>query len=159
MDGLKMAIFTSDVFVDNVVTVDGSATTQPVSAASLPLPTGASTSANQATELASLASIDSKLTGPIAVTTGGGATGTITQVSVTTASITLKAANASRKKLILTIPTVGTLYIAFAVTASATIFTYKATTNNTVIEITGYTGIVTAITASGTNIVNVTEVV
>lgn len=40
--------------------VDGSAVTQPISAASLPLPTGAATSANQATEIASLASIDSK---------------------------------------------------------------------------------------------------
>lgn len=38
--------------------VDASATTQPISAASLPLPTGAATSANQATEIASLASID-----------------------------------------------------------------------------------------------------
>lgn len=36
--------------------------TQPVSAASLPLPTGASTAANQATGNASLSSIDSKLT-------------------------------------------------------------------------------------------------
>jgi hypothetical protein len=36
-------------------------TTQPVSAASLPLPSGASTSANQTTELTSLSSIDGKL--------------------------------------------------------------------------------------------------
>lgn len=41
--------------------VDGSGVTQPVSAASLPLPTGASTSANQATGNSSLASIDGKL--------------------------------------------------------------------------------------------------
>lgn len=40
----------------------------PVSAATLPLPSGAATSANQATEIASLASIDSKLTSPITVT-------------------------------------------------------------------------------------------
>ncbi len=40
----------------------------PVSAASLPLPTGAATAANQATEIASLASIDTKLTSPLAVT-------------------------------------------------------------------------------------------
>jgi hypothetical protein len=46
------------------------ATAVPVSAASLPLPTGAATAANQATEIASLASIDSKLTSPIAVTFG-----------------------------------------------------------------------------------------
>lgn len=42
----------------NGVKTDGSAVTQPVSAASLPLPTGAATSANQATANASLASID-----------------------------------------------------------------------------------------------------
>jgi hypothetical protein len=40
--------------------VDGSAVTQPVSASSLPLPTGAATAANQATEIASLANIPTK---------------------------------------------------------------------------------------------------
>jgi hypothetical protein len=40
--------------------VDGSAITQPVSAVSLPLPTGASTSALQTTGNSSLSSIDSK---------------------------------------------------------------------------------------------------
>lgn len=44
----------------NALKVDGSAVTQPISAASLPLPTGASTSANQTTTNASLASIDTK---------------------------------------------------------------------------------------------------
>lgn len=43
-----------------VVSVDGSAVTQPISAASLPLPTGASTSALQTTGNASLSSIDTK---------------------------------------------------------------------------------------------------
>ena len=42
--------------------VDGSAVTQPVSAAALPLPAGASTSAKQDTGNSSLASIDGKLT-------------------------------------------------------------------------------------------------
>src|SRR6185437_5262448 len=37
--------------------VDGSAVTQPVSASSLPLPTGAATAANQATEITSLGTI------------------------------------------------------------------------------------------------------
>lgn len=40
----------------------------PVSSASLPLPSGASTSANQTTANASLSSIDSKLTAPLSVT-------------------------------------------------------------------------------------------
>lgn len=44
-----------------VLSVDGSAVTQPVSAASLPLPTGAATSALQTTGNTSLASIDGKL--------------------------------------------------------------------------------------------------
>ena len=52
----------------SAVVVDGSAVTQPVSAAALPLPTGASTAAHQVTGNAALASIDSKLTSPLAVT-------------------------------------------------------------------------------------------
>lgn len=51
----------------NALKVDNSAVTQPVSAAALPLPSGASTSAKQDTEIASLASIDGKIT---AVNTG-----------------------------------------------------------------------------------------
>ncbi len=54
------------------LTVDGTfwQATQPISAIALPLPTGAATSANQTTELVSLASIDAKLTSPIVVDTG-----------------------------------------------------------------------------------------
>jgi len=48
------------VSATGVVSVDGSATTQPVSAASLPLPTGASTSALQTTGNTSLSNIDTK---------------------------------------------------------------------------------------------------
>jgi len=44
--------------VAGALRVDGSAITQPISVASLPLPTGAATAANQASEIASLASID-----------------------------------------------------------------------------------------------------
>lgn len=47
--------------------VDGSAVTQPISAASLPLPAGASTSALQTAGNASLSSIDAKLTNPLPV--------------------------------------------------------------------------------------------
>lgn len=68
------------------VLVNGSAVTQPVSAASLPLPSGAATSANQATEIASLASIDSKLTSPLAVT--GPLTDTQLRASVVPVSLT-----------------------------------------------------------------------
>jgi hypothetical protein len=52
----------SSTTVTNTVAVSGSffQATQPVSAASLPLPTGASTSANQTTAISSLSSLDTK---------------------------------------------------------------------------------------------------
>lgn len=50
---------------------DGSGVTQPISALSLPLPTGASTSALQTSGNASLTSIDSKLTAPLSVAQSG----------------------------------------------------------------------------------------
>ncbi len=49
--------------------VDGSGVTQPISAAALPLPAGAATSANQVTELASLASIDAGIPAALGQTT------------------------------------------------------------------------------------------
>lgn len=53
-DGTNVATVTAA----GAVQVDGSGVTQPVSAASLPLPTGAATSANQTTEITSLQLID-----------------------------------------------------------------------------------------------------
>lgn len=49
--------------------VDGSGVTQPISAASLPLPSGAATSANQSTANASLASIDAGIPAALGQTT------------------------------------------------------------------------------------------
>ena len=51
----------ASVSAAGALSVDGSAVTQPISAASLPLPSGASTSANQNTGNTSLSSIDTKL--------------------------------------------------------------------------------------------------
>ena len=56
------------VGVSGTVTVNGSGVTQPVSAASLPLPSGAATAANQATAITSLSSIDSKVPSNLTVT-------------------------------------------------------------------------------------------
>lgn len=65
----------------------------PVSAASLPLPTGASTSANQATEIASLASIDSKIiaadTDNVTVVSSALPTGASTSAAQTTGNSSL----------------------------------------------------------------------
>jgi len=51
-----------DIVSSATLNVDGSATTQPISATALPLPTGASTSANQVSGNSSLSSIDGKIT-------------------------------------------------------------------------------------------------
>lgn len=51
------------------LTVDGSATTQPISAVSLPLPSGAATSANQSTVISSLSSIDAGIPAALGQTT------------------------------------------------------------------------------------------
>jgi hypothetical protein len=57
------------VSASGAASVDGSAVTQPVSAVSLPLPTGAATAANQATEIASLAAIDAGIPAALGQTT------------------------------------------------------------------------------------------
>ncbi len=53
-----------NVTAGNALTVDGSGTTQPVSAASLPLPSGAATSAKQDTMITSLQLIDDTIADP-----------------------------------------------------------------------------------------------
>lgn len=69
--------------------VDGSAVTQPVSAAALPLPTGAATSADQATANASLSSIDGKVPANLTVTStrllvdGSGVTQPVSNANLT----------------------------------------------------------------------------
>lgn len=65
IDGGYVAIWDSngdvlDITAAGAAKVDGSGVTQPVSAASLPLPTGAATAARQDTGNTSLSSIDSK---------------------------------------------------------------------------------------------------
>lgn len=64
-DGTNVRVVRTDA--TGVLRVDGSGVTQPISAASLPLPTGASTAANQATAIAALASIDTRLAGTLAI--------------------------------------------------------------------------------------------
>jgi hypothetical protein len=65
----------------NALLVDGSAVTQPVSAASLPLPTGAATEAKQDTGNTSLASIDAAVNGTLVVD-GSGVTQPVSAVSL-----------------------------------------------------------------------------
>lgn len=86
-DGLLVNLgANNDVTVTGTVTVDGSGSTQPVSASSLPLPTGAATSANQATLIGHVDGIEALLTTIDADTSAlaGAVSGTEVQVDVLT---------------------------------------------------------------------------
>lgn len=91
--------------------------TQPVSVASLPLPTGAATSASQTTGNSSLSSIDSKLSGTLSVTGSsvGSSSGAVNvgQQTVNTTAVQISASS--------TVPTNGMLIGALS-TNTASIF-------------------------------------
>lgn len=72
--------------VTNTVTIDGSAVTQPVSAASLPLPTGAATAANQQTD--ALTDTELRAT-PVVVDLGANNDVTVTSGSITVANASI----------------------------------------------------------------------
>lgn len=101
------------VSIAATVTVDGSGVTQPVSAASLPLPSGASTSAKQDTGNTSLASIDGKIT---AVNTGA--------VVVSSSALPTGAATAAKQ------PALGT-----AGTSSADVITVQGRASMTALVV------------------------
>lgn len=85
-------------------------------------------------------------------------TATITRVATSTTAVTLLAANANRKKLVIRTETGADNYIAFGSTASATNYTYDLGLNAT-LEDTVWTGSVSLIRASGSGSVQVTELV
>lgn len=89
-------------------------TTQPISVVALPLPSGAATSGNQTTEIASLASIDGKLRSQTTSLTASSPTA----ASVTTSTGLAVASNSNRKGLVLT-NTSSTEKISFGIGASA----------------------------------------
>jgi hypothetical protein len=149
----------------NSITVDGTfwQATQPVSAASLPLPTGASTAAKQpALGTAGTASADvisiqgiSGMT-PISVTPGTVSSATVTSNSVgAVAAVTLLASRAARIRAVIFNES-GTLFVKAGSTASSTDYTWRLTAN-TELDVTDYTGILTAIKSSGTSNVQATD--
>lgn len=96
---------------------------------------------------------------PISGTVSIGAassTATVTNVSVSTTVATLSASNAAKTKVIIHNEN-GTLFVKLGSGATAASYTYRLVAN-TVVEISGYTGIITAIKATGTSAALVTEV-
>lgn len=151
-----MSLFTNDVVVDSItgsVAVSNFPVTQPIS--------GTVTVANPGLTDTQLRATPVPISGMVTAITSSGATATIAQVTVTNAaSIVLLAANVNRKKAIVYLPTVGTkLYIGFSATTSITNFTYIFTANNSTLEVTNYTGVISAIATGASDVVNITEIV
>lgn len=162
--------------VAGALRTDSSATTQPVSAASLPLPTGAATSALQTTGNSTLSAISAQLPaalGPqssagslsivqatgttFAVSQSTAGTGTLTSVSNAITSTTVLASNSSRKGFIVYNDSIVVLYIAFAATASTTAFSAKLQPGSAYNSDTLYTGIITGIASAASGSARVTE--
>lgn len=172
--------------------VDASGSTQPVSGTvtvvqptgtnlhvvvdSSALPSGAATSANQATEIASLASIDGKLpaalgpqstagslsivpaTGAVfAVTSASSTTGTISSVAASASTGVLLASNTSRRGATIYNDGLSQLFVACAATASTTAFTYKLQAGSAVSIDYNYTGVISGIWAAALGSARITE--
>lgn len=83
------------------------------------------------------------------------ATAVVTNVATSASTVTLASANPSRVKLIITTDA-GVTYVKLGTGASLSSYTYRLPLNTT-LEITQYTGDVTAIRSSGSGFVLVTE--
>jgi hypothetical protein len=167
--------------VSGTVAVSNFPATQPISAVALPLPAGAATSANQSTEIASLASIDSKLgslgqkamagSAPVVIASDQsavpvkqqiGATSTVTSVSSSATSVSLLASNANRIGATFYNDSTQICYLKLGATASTTSYTiqmaagsyYELPFQNKM-----YTGAIDGIWASANGAMRITELV
>ena len=96
------------------------------------------------------------VSGTVSTVVGGSATAAVTNVSVGPSSVTLSASNAGKTKVLLYNET-GTLFVKLGSAASSSSYSLRLTAN-AYAEVDGYTGIITAIKASGTTAVLVTEI-
>jgi hypothetical protein len=113
------------------------------------IPSGAATSANQTTEIASLATLHSDLGAPLPIRA---ATATTTNVTQSATSVTLLSANAARKGFVLYNDAGAKVYVKYGTTASATSFTVLVAANAFYVnDPILYTGRIDAIWASGSS--------
>jgi len=87
------------------------------------------------------------------------ATAGLATVVVSTTSIVLAASNAARRRIVIHNDSTGVVFIAFAATATVSAFTYELGGNATYDgPLNDYTGVISAIRASGSSNVRVTEI-
>lgn len=163
--------------VAGALRVDGSAVTQPISAASLPLPTGAATAALQTSGNATLTAISGQLPttlgqktsansfavvissdqSPIAVTSSLSSTATITSVSNAITTGVLLAANSSRRGFIIFNDSLAVVFVAFTATASTTAFSVKLQPGAEYEPGIDYTGVISGISSAAIGACRITE--
>ena len=147
-------------------------TTQPISATSLPLPTGAATEATLGGVLTTTAfqarintlgqktganSTPVVLASDTVIPAPTAATATLSNVASSAASVTILASNAGRKGAIIYNDSVKALYLKFGATASLTSFTAKLLAGDTYEVPFGYTGVIDGIWASVNGDARITE--
>lgn len=145
--GVSVTNFPATQPVSGTVAVSNFPATQPVS--------GTVTVANPGLTDTQLRATPVPISGTVTTTSVTAATATVNSVSVGVSATTLLVANVARKGAVVFNES-GTLYVKFGSAASSTSYTYRLTAN-TVLELDVYTGIITAIKASGTSNVLVTE--
>lgn len=129
--------------------------TVPVSAASLPLPAGAATSAKQpalgsaATAASTPVNIASDQTVPVSAALDSTSSATLTQVAGSATSVSVLASNAARKGAIFFNASTQICYLAFAATATSSAYTVQMAANSTyIMDKPIYTGVVSGIWVS-----------
>lgn len=157
--------------------VDGSAVTQPISAATLPLPTGAATSAlqtagnvtlvtisgqlpttlGQKTSVNSLAVVLASDQSPIPVTNSLSSTAVITSVSNSLSTQVLLAINTARRGFMIYNDSLAIVFLAFAATASTTAFSVKLQPGSEYEPGIDYTGIISGIASAAVGACRITE--
>lgn len=157
--------------------VDGSAVTQPISAVSLPLPTGAATSALQTSGNATLTAISGQMPATlgqktsaasfavvfasdqsaIPVTQDLSATGTLTSVANSITTGVLLASNVNRKGFIIYNDSQVIVFVAFAATASTTAFSTKLQPGSEYEPGVDYTGVISGISSAASGSCRITE--
>lgn len=157
--------------------VDGSAVTQPISAAALPLPTGASTSALQTAGNATLTAISGQLPAtlgqkasaasfavviasdqsPIPVTSSLSTTAVITSVANSLSTGVLLASNTARRGFMIFNDSLAVVFVAFAATASTTAFSVKLQPGAEYEPGIDYTGVISAISSLAVGACRITE--
>lgn len=157
--------------------VDGSAVTQPISAAALPLPAGASTSALQTAGNATLTAISGQIPAtlgqhasaasmsvviasdqsPIPVTASLSSTAVITSVANSLTTGVLLASNTARRGFIIFNDSLAIVFVAFAATASTTAFSVKLQPGSEYEPGIDYTGVISGISSAAVGSCRVTE--